>query len=154
MPQQATKVLLSSFPLRINRDLTLAEMIRACHYVGAHPAITAEHFPVSGTGTAELEAILVHFDRVMSHDVVLAEFDRMGLRLGDLPELLAFDQQHSDGEVPRHFPIVECASVWAPRDGNRHVAYIYEHAGGRYLNLNWVERGWNDDDRFLAFRKS
>ncbi|MFH1078587.1 MAG: hypothetical protein V1745_04915 [Patescibacteria group bacterium] len=39
-------------------------------------------------------------------------------------------------------------------NGNRNVAYLWNDDNGRNLNLDWIDNDWNDNDRFLAVRKS
>lgn len=140
------------YPIKVNRDLGLKPLVVAGRYNYANPDITAEHFPIKGSGIIEEDAALVHLNRSISTDTALAELDRMGLRAGDIAELLAFGEQHP--EVQRKFPIVELASVWTHRVGDRSVACLWGLAGGRYLGLNDVADDWYDDCRFLAFRKS
>ena len=44
--------------------------------------------------------------------------------------------------------------VWQDSDGNRNVPYLDTDDRKRKLNLNWFENDWNENCRFLAFRKS
>lgn len=140
------------YHITVNRNLGLKPLVVAGHYDYENSDITAEHFPIKGSGIIEEDAVLVHFNRSISTDAALAELDRMGLRAGDIAELLAFGEQHP--EVQRKFPIVELASVWAHRVGDRCVAYLWSHAGERHLYLHVVAYDWHGHYRFLAFRKS
>ncbi len=140
------------YPLKVNRDLGLNPLIAAGHYNYENPNIAAANFPIKGSGISEQEAILVHFNRNISTDAALEELDRMGLRAGDIVELLAFGEQHP--EVQGSFPIAELASVWTHHDGDRCVAYLWGSTGERDLCLNVVAHDWGDHYRFLAFRKS
>lgn len=139
------------FMVTVDYSRNLPEMTKAGRYDFASEYITAENFPVIGEGKAELEIVLVHFDREMESDDVLAEFEKLGLRAITLPELLAFGETHP--EVQREFPIVALGSVWADPNGDRRVPYLGRWYGLRRLRLYWFESGWRDGCRFGAVRK-
>lgn len=141
-----------TYRFTVNRDQRFKAVVKAGKYDWMNLDITEAHFPLTGSGTEELEGILVHFNRYISTNDALAELDRLGLRPADFQELCAFASQHPN--VQRKFPIVELASVWTHRDGDRYVACLWSHADGRRLFLNVVAGDWNDYYRFLAFRKS
>ncbi len=141
-----------TYHLKVNRDQSLDAMVEAGRYDYANRDITADHFPPTGSGTTEEEAVLVPFDRFISTETGLAELDRLGLRPGGIAELLAFGEQHP--EVQRQFPIIELASVWSDRFGLRLAAYLHGDAFERRLLLYWCGYVWFASYRFLAFRKS
>ncbi|MEK9174683.1 MAG: hypothetical protein AAB725_01805 [Patescibacteria group bacterium] len=139
------------FPLTLNYDLPLAEAIAAGRYGVVNSDITPEHFPNIRTGTAELEAQLVHFNHPIDSDDVLKELDKIGLRAGELPELLAFGAKYP--EKQREFPIISLGSVWRDRDDFRRVPGLWGHSDSRNLGFYWYAGGWYEDCRFLAFHK-
>ena len=141
-----------TYRFTVNRDQRFKAVVKAGKYDWMNDDITEAHFPLTGSGTTELEGILVHFNRYISTNDALAELDRPGLRPADFQELCAFGATHP--EVQRKFPIVELASVWTYRGGYRCVAYLWSDADGRYLRLSGVAGGLGDGYRFLAFRKS
>ena len=141
-----------TYRFTVNRDQRFKAVVKAGKYDRVNAAITEAHFPLTGSGTTEQEGILVHFNRYISPNDALTELDRLGLRAPDCQELCAFGAEHPN--VQRKFPIVELASVWANRGGDRYVADLWGNADGRDLDLVGVAYGWDGHCRFLAFRKS
>ncbi len=137
---------------------SLAEMIAAGKYDGyINPDITEKHFPIpkipAGLPTkVELNLKLVHFNKVMTSDQVLAELKKQGLRPATLPELLAFGAAYPDKQ--REFPIVALGSVWRGPSGDRSVPGLWGCAGGRGLDLGWFGGDWGGYYRFLVVRES
>lgn len=139
------------FPITVNFNLPLAEMISAGHYDRVNDDITAEHFPIRGGGTAELEAQLVHLNRLMESEDVLKELDKNDLWPGTIPELLAFGAKYP--ELQRQFPIIAMGSVWQDPDAGRCVPGLWSDAGERGLGLDYFGGGGDVSERFLVFRK-
>ncbi|MBW3537949.1 hypothetical protein KY386_00475 [Candidatus Parcubacteria bacterium] len=142
-----------SYPLTINFDRSIADMIVVGNYDGyVNPSITDQNFPVVGSGIVETEAVLVHLNRLATDAEVLAEIDRLGLRAGLMPELLALGAQYPD--LQRQFLIVALGSVWARPLGRRRVGYLWGRPSRRFLGLAWLGLfRWHPGYRFLAFRK-
>ncbi|MEX2209727.1 MAG: hypothetical protein WD846_02450 [Patescibacteria group bacterium] len=140
-----------SYQLTVNYDRTLVEMVEAGHYDYANDNITADNFPIEGSGSAECEGVLVHLDRYASTTEVEAEIAKRGLRPATIEELLAFGEAYP--EVQREFPVVELGSSWVDSSGDRLVAYLWSYSDGRDLRLDWYGRDWDSYDRFLAVRK-
>ncbi len=139
------------FPVTINYDFSLAEMVAAGKYDWANDDITAENFPVSGNGRHGMNLELVHFNRVMEFDDTLKELDKDRLRPAMLAGLLAFGAKYPDKQ--RGFPVVALGSVWQNCDGDCGVPVLWGDSGRRYLLLFWLEDEWDEDYRFLACRK-
>jgi len=139
------------FPVTVNYDLTVEEMIEAGKYDWKNPDITSDNFPVTRRGTSEVEIHLVHFDRVIETEEVLRELDKMGLRPAELPELLALGAGSPD--LQRQFPIIALGSVFRRSHGHRHAPVLWGGSGRRYLGLHWLGDRWNAYDRFAAVRK-
>ncbi|MBI3825640.1 MAG: hypothetical protein HY294_06580 [Candidatus Rokubacteria bacterium] len=150
LASEARSATRTAFPVTVDYHWSLDAMIKAGRYGWVNLDITAEHFPVK-PGPAEVSIELVHFDRVMSSDDVLAEFDRRGLRPATLPELLSFGAKYP--EKQREFPIVALASVWRFWYGFRGVPFLWGLAGGRDLSLIWLDDWWIAHFRFAAVRK-
>jgi hypothetical protein len=140
----------TTFPVVIDYKKSLDAMIKAGHYDWMNSDITEKHFSVK-PGQAEVSIELVHFDRVITTDDVLAELDRRGLRPATLPELLAFGAKYP--EKQREFPIVALASVWRRLFGFRNAPYLWGNADERHLDLDWLAGRWYAHCRFAAVRK-
>lgn len=136
--------------ITVNRRLSLAEMIAAGQYDLVHSDITAERFLITGTDESKLKAEIIHFNRNMSSDDVLAELDKMGLRPGTAEEALAFGATFP--EMQRKFPIVALGSFLEVR-GTRAVLHLYGDEWKRGLALFVWEVEWLAFYCFLAFRK-
>lgn len=141
------------YPITVNYDLSLSEMIKAGHYDWVNQHITSEHFPVNGTDIKEVVTELVHFNhfnRYMEFKDMLRELEELGLRPATIEELLAFGAKYP--KLQRQFFIVALGSVWRPLDG-RSVPYLWGHSSERYLDLRWFGNSWSTYCRFLAIRK-
>jgi hypothetical protein len=140
-----------NFPVLVNYDLPLAEAINAGNYQGVHSSITRENFPATRRGPAQVEILLVRYDRRMTSEEVLGEMAREGLRAAELPEFLAFGAEYP--EVQRRFSVVGLGSVWKDKKGYRNVPCLYTASEARYLDLHWWDDGWYSFSRFAAIRK-
>jgi hypothetical protein len=99
----------STLTVTIDYSLSLAAMIEAGHYNYVSPGITAERFPIIGTGVHKMEVVLVGFDREVFWPYVLDELRALGLRPAKIEHLLALGAQHP-GEL-RKYPIDALGSV-------------------------------------------
>jgi hypothetical protein len=143
--------LTNTYLVVVDYGKTLAEMARAGEYNYANENITADNFPVKGSGQVPLEIVLVHYAKDMESEDVLADLDKMGLRAARIEELLAFGATHKD--VQRQFPIIALGSVWTRPLGNRDVPYLGHWFDERGLDLDIFGNRWNDHCRFAAVRK-
>lgn len=139
-----------AYPLTVDYSLTLEQMIEAGRYDWVNSDITAERFPIEGTGQVRLEGQLVYYGKSMSSEAVLTDMDQRGLRPATGAELLAFGEKYP--ELQRQFPIVELAASAEVR-GGRCVLDLGGDDRRRYLYLGWFDGGWGGGCRFLAFRK-
>jgi hypothetical protein len=139
------------FPVKVNYDLSVEEAIKAGDYQAVHADITANNFPSTRSGQADVEIVLVRFDHRMASADVVRELDREGLRAAELPEFLAFGAAYPD--VQRKFSVAGLGSVWQDRKGYRNVPCLYEASEGRYLDLHWWDDGWYTYTRFAATHK-
>jgi hypothetical protein len=139
------------FPVKVNYDLSVEEAIKAGNYQAVHDDITSNNFPSTRSGQADLEIILVRYDRRMASEDVVRELDREGFRAAELLEFLAFGATYPD--VQRKFSVAGLGSVWRDRKGYRNVPCLYEASEGRYLDLHWWDDGWYTYTRFAATHK-
>jgi len=136
----------------VDYGMSLTDMIRAGKYDWFDDDITAEPFPVTGSGKVEISFQLVHHNKDVSSDYALSHMEANGLRPATLVELLAFGAKYP--EIQREFLIVALGSSWVNRDGYRGVPCLSGGGSGRRLYLFWFGRDWNDDCRFLAVCKA
>jgi hypothetical protein len=104
------------------------------------------------TENREIEFELVHLDKEMHTDAILAELDRLGFRPALYEELLGFAKQYPDEQ--RKYPIVALGSV--DRSDDRLCSpYVREDDRGRVLHMLWIDvpDPWFRRCRFLAVRK-
>ncbi|MEK9179951.1 MAG: hypothetical protein AAB897_00880 [Patescibacteria group bacterium] len=145
--------MLEVFRVTVDYSMTIEQMIAAGRYDWQNNDVNDKHFPIppSKRGKQEVAIELIKFDRDMESNEVLRELDKMGLRSAELPELLAFGAAYP--EKQREFPVVALGSVWHYWDGDRGVACLCRHAGGRYLDLRWWCGRWFSHGRFAAVSK-
>lgn len=144
------------YPLTIDYNLSIEDMVKAGNYNSVHRKIKAKNFP-AGRGEAKVEAVLFRSGNMVITQEVLAELERHNLRPATMVELLAFGKQHPD--PLRVFPIVALGSVWFDGEGDGNVGNLYETPSGRTLSLSLYENtaqlpDWGTHNRFLAIRKS
>lgn len=138
------------YPVTVNYDQSLEDMIAAGHYDGTNPDIISKNFPIKEKGVAQVAIQLIHFNKSMSFENALVELDKYGFRPATLPELLAFSAAYS--EMQRQFPVVALGSVWRGLGGRR-VPDLWGDAGARGLDLDWFEDDWHGHCRFAAVSK-
>ena len=141
----------TTYPVSVNYDTTVEEMVRLGHYDWSNSDVTSKHFPTKRTGTADLVIELVHVNRDISTKDAQKELDRMGFRPAELHELLAFGAKYP--EVQREFPILALGSVWQDLDDDRRYACLHGVGSERGLYLRWFGGDWDDVCRFAAVRK-
>lgn len=126
-------------------------MIEAGHYDETDDDIIADNFPSSGSGTVELDCVLVHLDRDASTEEVESEIAKLGLRPARLEELLAFGEAYP--EVQQEFSVVALASLWVDSRSDRHFAYLDSYTSERHLALHLDEEGEWGAGWWLAVRE-
>ncbi len=142
---------LNIFTVTVNYDLNVEDAVKAGKYNWTNSDVTSKNFPSKRKGAAELEIILVHFNRDMGSDDVLRELDKQGLRPAELPEGLVFGGKYPD--IQREFPVIILGSVWRYPIGSRYCACLSRHGSKRNLDLLWLVYRWNGHCRFAAVRK-
>jgi hypothetical protein len=125
----------------------LAAMIAAGSYDWVNPDITAERFPVDGTGKKMFRTKLFHFDRYISSEEVVAAIKDENFTPGNHVHGFAFGAAFP--EQQRKHPIA-CLGSSAQVLGGRVVVYLDRVGDKRGLRLsNWND-GWNDGWRVLG----
>ena len=140
-----------SFLVKVDCDLSLAEMIAAGNYGWVNHDITLPRFPIQKTGKKRTEVALFHFNRALSSVVVVGLMERVGFCPACIEHLLALGAAHP--ELQMEHPIAALGSVWLTSVGRRALPCLDYGRAGRYLDLHWWERGWRVGWRFLAVHK-
>lgn len=136
--------------ITVNYNLSLSEMIAAGGYDWFNGLLfKPEQFPLKGVGEKRWKAELIHLNRDMSSEDVLAKLDTMGFRPGAIEELLAFGATFPG--IQRKFPIAALGSI-TTLSGRRYAAYIGRDGMSRTLNRLDLADEWGSVCRFLAFR--
>lgn len=141
--------------LEVNYGESLEEMVGAGKYDYCNGDITADRFDVSGKGIVRFEAKLIHPNRNVSYDDVVAKIKAIDVVNPWMPSkiehLLAFGKQFPNEQ--RKYPIVGPGSV-VEVDGRLGVpCLIKRRSAKRHLSLFWFRV--NDCGtlcRFLAVR--
>ena len=123
----------NTFPVTVNYDIRVEDAIKAGRYNWTN--VASENFPSKRKGTAEMEIILIHFNREIGSDEAIREFDKQGLRPVELLELLAFGAKYPD--VQREFSVVALGSVCRIRV----AAAPARASAGLAPGVTWVSTG-------------
>lgn len=153
--EQASRHVKGTFNLIVDYSQSFADMIAAGKYDWVNPDITADHFPITGTGKQEVRVELLHFNHYFNNgDEVLAEIDKLGYRPyrpAKIKELLALGAVQP--ELQRQFPIAALGSIWRDAGGFRGFACLDRDGTNRGLDLYWVGDDFHDRWRFAVVRK-
>ncbi len=138
----------------VDYSLDLEAMIAVGNYDWRNDDITDKRFPIVGTGRAEFEYTIFHFDRNMSSEDAVKEIVAADAENpwepAKIENILAYGAKNP--EEQRKFPIVGLGSVGRVF-GARYVPFLGRFDSGRLLYLGWWGFGWDADVRFLAVRK-
>jgi len=145
---------LESYPISVDYNLSLVDMVAAGKYDWINPEITAKHFPIKGKGTVETERVLVHLNRQATPKQVEEHLAAQDLEPARIEHLLAFGA--ANPELQREFPIIALGSSWVRPDGDRDVPCLGRYGSERALRLIWDDPDdlWRESCRFLALRKN
>lgn len=140
-----------TFPLTVRYDRTIEESIVAGKYDFVSPNINDRFFTNTRQGESQLEAVLVKFNGFIAPNNIVSELNRLGLRAGELHELLDFGEQYPQAQ--RKHPIVAAGNPAAINE-NYFVPYLSERGGERALVTGvWGNGNWKGYNYFLAFSK-
>lgn len=138
------------FPIVIDKTQSLPSMIERVRCTAGVEDVIAERFSIAGGGISERAAFVVSFDSMVRTETIKAELERLGLRPGDLAELLAFGAQRT--EVKGWFSIVELASTIEDPGPIHWAAGLCVDERERALFTRALESRWEPWYRFLAFQ--
>jgi len=131
----------------------LEAMIAAGKYDWENNRITANRFPLVGSGVEQFNAKLFYFGRMTRSQNNVDAIKATGWELGKIEHLLAFGERYPEEQYK--YPIVALGS-FAKVFGFRHVPCLdrdYEATFMRVLDLSWWGSDWRSDCCFLAVRK-
>lgn len=147
-----TRTTSADFPVTVDYDQTVREMIKAGKYDGEYgPASTSPdgHY----RGRANVDIVLVHISRSVESNAALRKLEEMHLRPVSLRELLAFGATYP--EQQREFPIIALDSVRRDASRDHGDALIFCKENHRYFSYLYStnNQGWVPACRFAAVRK-
>jgi hypothetical protein len=139
--------------ITVDYGKSLQEMIASGHYDWINDDITPKRFPITGSGTAQLEVKLFHFDWHISSEgavgAIKADDAHNPWEPAKIEHLLAYGAKNPDEQ--RKYPIIALGSV-AEVGGSRGVSYLCRLGVRRSLNLGGWVNVWDGRCRFLAVR--
>jgi hypothetical protein len=146
------KIVDDIYSVVVDYDMSFADMIKVGKYDWVNDDITAEHFPITGSGKVDISFELVHRNIAANSKEILFYMEKNNLRPATLFELLAFGAKYPGKQ--REFPIIALGSSWVVSDGDRGVPDLDGNDSKRYLGLDWFDNDWGGGYRFLAVRKA
>jgi hypothetical protein len=135
----------------VNYDRSVEELLKAGGYDWADENITAKNFPSKRNGMADLEIVVIEFKNGFKSDDVVEWLDKHSFRPAELPELLAFGEEHLDMQC--NCSVVALGSWWHDRSDYRRVPCLDVNSDQRKLGLVWWGHKWESNYRFTAIRK-
>ena len=151
----------NSYPVIVNYGLSLEEMIRAGKYDYVDPNITTDYFSVEGEGIKKVMLELICFNRRISSDDALSEFDKCKRRPAIIEELLAFGAKYP--ELQGQSMTIALGSIICNHPRGFNVPYISAsgtklHMSGKRSPARMIivcrHKGeWCDDALFLVARQ-
>ena len=141
----------SVYSVAVDYGKSVEEMVSSGNYDWKNDDINSRNFPVKGEGMVNVNLELVHLDKSVGSEEVLAYLEANGMRPATVEELLAFGATYP--EIQREFPIICLGSSWVDPDGGRVVPYLSGSGSRRGLSLYWFGDDWRGRCRFLAVRK-
>jgi len=136
----------------ISMDLTrsMLQLVADGRYDYVNPDIAKQCGITTGEDTRTTEVHLLHYNKQMTSDQVIADMDRQGLRPATFLELLWLGIRHPLLQLD--FPIIALGTVLQV-GGYRSVACLDRSGRGRLLDLGWFDGEWDEGCRFAAVRK-
>jgi hypothetical protein len=134
----------------VDYGTTLPDRIAAGTYDWVNPDITAERFPVEGTGKKQFRAKLFHLDRTISSEDAVAAMKKENFTPATHVHGLAFGTAFPEEQLK--YPIA-CLGSSAQVLGFRYVVYLSRDGDGRDLGLRGWYGGWDAVWRFLGVQE-
>ncbi len=148
------------FPVTVDYDIPLAQMILNGKYSSVSPDIKAENFPIVGSGKVNVNIELVYLrDRHryinMAFDDILLSLNLNNYRPITLPEILAFDTAYPYEKCQR-ITILAMGSSLKSWDGDEQVIWLNGgwSLGNSHLKLIRTNHGFRGYTVIAVVRKS
>jgi len=136
--------------IEIDFGMTLDAMKAAGHYDGINDAITADHFPIEGTGKRKFRNKLFQSRRsILSHEAIaLMEKENFvpATHVHGLAYAAAFPEEQCKNPIA-------CLGTSAQVEGDRRVVSLGGHGVERYLGLQDWQRPWHGHWRLLGVQE-
>jgi len=158
VPEFNAGILSSSFVVKLDNTLTIAQLKATGNYHVVNRNINDEKFPVPKYTETErsVECVIMGFPFYVEEKRVNWEMGKNGCRLGNIQELMTASEQYPDMELP----LVAMGSVWENSNdtsGNIHltsyVPYLWKNIlSKKGLSVNWLRGGWGPKFKFLGVK--
>lgn len=146
----AIKTQISTYPLVVDYSKRIKTLVGLGKYDRCEGEIISQKFSTAYKGEVWLEALLVYFDTAITDEDVVTELDKIGLRPGELHELLIFGVQHP--EIQCQFPIIALGTIVELGNVCGAPCSSGSKNAGRQLGFTYCGGKWGGGHRFLAFR--
>lgn len=135
------------FSLTVDYSRSLQEMIKDSDHDWVNPGVTADLFPVQGSGVVMVRARLVYFNIAATTLEVLEDIRGRSCRSAKIEHILALAKLYPDEQ--RKYPIIALDSAQECPRGGRNVPALREYSGRRALCVYWDIKRWKKSCRFL-----
>ncbi len=137
------------FPIMVDYNRTLDQMVAACGCSYNNPNITAANFQITGTGAdiVKEKIFLVNFRQAIDTSDAEATLALMGLQPARIEHAFAFGERYPD--VQHLCPVVFLGSTWEGRS-----PCLCRFDNKRALDLGAHKNGWTRFCRFAAIQKN
>lgn len=118
-------------------------------YVGD---VRQQDYPIRGTGTKDIEYVLLEFESDPNDDEVIARMKELNCRQPDRAEAGTVIRSFTSEQLYDH-PIIALVGLAVQRYGVLGRAYVSGCGDGVRLDWGWTEGRWSQDCRFLVVCK-
>jgi hypothetical protein len=147
-PGAASSLEPAVYPVTVDTDLDLDQMVQAAGLQRIGQQLTAANFPHPRQGQIRVDLQLHGFGRSLSTEGALEEMARLGCRPATAPELIALAATHD--KLPDEF-IVALGSSWLAPDGRTYVVFLVPSA--RRLVPYSRNCGWVSGSQFACVKQ-
>jgi len=132
----------------VNFEINVTKAISLGCYKWVNRIVKFKNIQNEQKGEAVIVVELIHFNRVISTKEALYQINKARYRPAEFYELLAFGEKYPD--VQRQFPIVALGSICQNQDGGYYVPVLDGSDSDRFLDMEWIERNWSKNHRFIV----
>ena len=128
--------------------MKLQSLIKSLKFDYYDSNIIEKNFPIQKTKKDSYYRVF-SFDRDISSEDIIKEMEKAGYRPANIYELLIWAKKNWNDQNS----VVALGSIWQDLSGYRSVPVLDSDDAKRELDLDWFERDWDANYRFLAVRK-